>query len=616
MPGSESLPRWDLSKIYPGFDSREYAGAKLRLARLSDEILAHLESCPAPKPEGERYPGEFFAEWLFASLELEERAGALYETLSSYCYARYSTATRDPASLSELTAVEGAGLPLKRALVSFRDILAARRAEVETLLEGPDSDPRIAPYAFHVREELLLQARQMGPELEDLAADLSRSGGDAWGRLQEAISSNASALWNEATGERKTLIELRNLAYESERSVREKAYRLELDAWKSVEIPMAAALNGVKGFAASVDRRRGWESELDKAVVRSRITRAALDALVDCLEESLPLWRRYLAAKARALGLERCAFYDLFAPVRPEGAPPPRRYGFPEARDFIVEKFSAFDPAMGAFAARAFAEGWIDAEPREGKVGGAYCIDFPDARTARVLCNFDGSFSDLSTIAHELGHAWHHECVMDRPYVLTQYPMTLAETASIFAETVVFEEAMKSARPDERLTLLEIHLSDACQVIVDILSRFYFERELFERREKAELSPEELSALMLDAQRRSYGEGLDPERLHPYMWAAKSHYYSADLPYYNFPYAFGQLFGSGLYARYRAEGPSFAELYRRLLSETGSRSAVDLTRSASFDIESAEFWRQGISVYEREVADFEALVSSASGAQS
>ena len=448
----------------------------------------------------------------------------------------------------------------------------------------------------------------MPGELEELAADLSRSGADAWGRLQEAISSNASALWDERTGERKTLVELRSLAYASDRPLREKAYNLELAAWKSVEIPMAAALNGVKGFALSLDRRRGWESELDKAAVRSRISRGALDGFIASLEESLPAWRSYLAAKARALGLERCAFYDLFAPVSLAGSREPPRYLFAEARDLIVEKFGAFDPAMGEFAARAFAEGWIDAEPRPGKVGGAFCLDFPDAKTARVLCNFGGSFSDLSTIAHELGHAWQRECVKDKPYVLAQHPLILAETASIFAETVIFEEAMKSAPPPERPGLLEIHLSEACQVIVDILSRFYFERALFERREKGELSPEELCLLMIDAQKRAYGEGLEPDRLHPYMWAAKGHYYSAELPFYNFPYAFGQLFGAGLYARYRSEGSSFAEVYRVLLAGTGASSAVGLTRAARVDIEGAGFWKAGLGVYAGQIADFNSLV--------
>jgi oligoendopeptidase F len=244
-------------------------------------------------------------------------------------------------------------------------------------------------------------------------------------------------------------------------------------------------------------------------------------------------------------------------------------------------------------------------------VGGAYCTDFPLSKEARVLCNYDGSFSSVSTIAHELGHAWHHECIKDKPYGLRHYPMTLAETASIFAETIVAEAALAEAEPAARLSLVEMHLQDGCQVIVDILSRFYFEKEVFSRREESELSPEHYCAAMLDAQDKTYGEGLDPEKRHPYMWAVKGHYYIPSLSYYNFPYAFGQLFGLGLYERYREEGPGFAKTYRTLLSETGTVSAVDLSKKAGFDIESPEFWLSSLRVFARQVETFETLADEA-----
>jgi oligoendopeptidase F len=273
----------------------------------------------------------------------------------------------------------------------------------------------------------------------------------------------------------------------------------------------------------------------------------------------------------------------------------------------VVERFSAFDPAMGSFARKAFDGNWIDAEPREGKVGGAYCMDFPILKESRILCNNEGSFHTLTTIAHELGHAWHHECVKDLPYGLTQYPMTLAETASIFAETVVFEDAIGKAKGAEKASLAEFLLRDGCQIMVDILSRFYFERDVFERRTERELPPEELCGLMLEAQKRTYGDGLDPEKLHPYMWAVKGHYYYSGLSFYNYPYAFGQLFGLGLYARYREEGPSFAARYRDLLAETGKASAEEVAAKAGYDIRKKDFWLQGMKVFSERVAEFEAL---------
>jgi pepF/M3 family oligoendopeptidase len=605
MAGSDpaTLPRWNLDPIYPGYESKEYHEAKTRLQSLCVEAEAHLR-IPAESAKADSAGAATVAPWLVKSLALEEEIGTLYSSLGSYCYARYSTATRDQKAMAELNAVETLGLPVKRLAVLFRNALAARRAAVLSLAA---SDPRIKPLAFHLEEELRWQSKQMAPELEDLAADLLRSGGDAWNRLQQSVSSNTSALWDAATGERKTIVQLRNLAYDPDRSVREKAFNLELEAWKGVEIPVAAALNGVKGFTLSLEGRRGWATALDKSIEQARITRKTLDALISAMEDSLPSWRRYLRAKAPLVGAERLAFYDLFAPVKGKAAAEAKKWSFAEASAYIVETFGGFDPAMGAFAARAFKENWIDAEPREGKVGGAYCTHFPSAKMARVLCNFDGSFSSLTTVAHELGHAWHYDCIKHKPLALTDYPMTLAETASIFAETVVFESAIKGASEGERLTLIEGHLQDGCQVIVDILSRFYFEGAVFEGRGKGELGSEEFSALMIEAQKKTYGEGLDPAKLHPYMWAVKGHYYEPGLAFYNFPYAFGLLFGLGLYDRYRSEGPGFAAVYREILAETGSANAVEVCRRAGFDIETPAFWKRGLSVFEKQTAEFEKL---------
>jgi oligoendopeptidase F len=611
MPGakvadpSAAVPRWDLGPIYPGLDSPEFAAAKARLASLARDYTGHLESLPAAGSPG-------LAAWLERALELEGEAGSLHETLAAFAYATFSTDTRSARAVAEMNAVEALGLPMKRAEVLLRNALAARASEIEVVLSA-GGGKLASELAYHVREEIFWQSRQMDAGLEDLAADLQRSGGDAWGRLQESTTSAASAAWDgpalapagaaSAPRPRKTLVELRNLAYDPDRSIREKAYRLELGICESLEIPVAAALNGVKGWAVSLGSRRGWESALEKSLRQARITRRALDALVLAMEESLPSWRRYLKAKARLLGIGRCAFYDIFAPL--PGVE--RTFSFPEALGYVAARFSAFDPEMGDFARSALAGSWIDAEPRPGKVGGAYCIDFPDAGCSRVLCNFDGSFGSMTTVAHELGHAWHGARVRGLPYAATQYPMTLAETASIFSETLIFESALKESSGAERTALLELHLQDACQVIVDILSRFYFESAVFERRAEAELSPAELKELMLGAQERTYGDGLDPGLRHPYMWLVKGHYYSPDLAFYNFPYAFGLLFGVGLYARYEEEGASFAASYRRILEDTGRMSAVDLTARAGFDIESPDFWRAGLSLFARQAAELEAI---------
>ncbi|MCX7656207.1 MAG: M3 family oligoendopeptidase [Treponemataceae bacterium] len=599
MPdGSKPLPRWDLSPIYDNFDSPQYQKDKTTL-KVETEKLLLLLSTPLPDI-GEPSSRNALVQAIVALLHAYERCGDLAENLEAYASAIYTADTKNVRALKEINEIEALSLPLGKAAVLLRSRLAEKEAFLGPLLEHPE----LSPYRFFIEESLLKARHQMSVDLEDLANDLCRSGADAWSRLQEAISSNLSVLWDTTTGEKKTVVALRNLAFHPDRSVRKRAYQAELEAWKSMEIPLAASLNGVKGFAISVDSRRGWKSPIEKAAFQARISMKTLDALISTIEKSLPLFRRYLILKARVLGIARCAFFDLFAPVGKNH----KRWSWEETKEFVSHSFDTFDPGMGDFARHAFAHHWIDAEVREGKIGGAYCTDFPLQGESRVLCNFEGSFDSVSTVAHELGHAWHHEVIKDLPRTLTAYPMTLAETASTFAETLILEKALERASTEEQLFLIENSLKDACQVLVDILSRFYFERSLFEKRATAELSPEELCSLMVEAQKATYGEGLDPEFLHPYMWAVKSHYYNQALGFYNFPYAFGQLFAYGLYRRFQKEGRSFAETYRKLLRLTGQAPAEAVGKAAGFTIEDPSFWESGISLIQERVDLFEHLI--------
>jgi pepF/M3 family oligoendopeptidase len=455
---------------------------------------------------------------------------------------------------------------------------------------------------------------------EALAADLGRAGGDAWERLQESVSSNLTVDWDggvarggsvdwtkeKKKSETKTVNELRAMAFDPNRETRERAFRAELAAWKSVELPIAAALNGVKGFSVILNRRRHYASNLEEARRAARVSEKTLSALTGAMEDSLPQFRSYLKTKARLLGLPKLAFFDLFAPVGGSS----KRWTFDEARAFIIEQFTSFSWDLGEFAEQAFNGSWIDAEMRRGKVGGAYCTSLPLAKESRILANFDGSFSSVTTLAHELGHGYHHHVLKDASAIHRDYPMTLAETASIFCEAVVFSKALETFPEEEKLSVLETFLQDSTQVIVDILSRYKFESMLFEARKSAEVSPEELCSFMEEAQKQTYGDGLDSENLHPYMWAVKPHYYRTGLAFYNFPYSFGQLFGLGLYAQYQQQPNSFPERYRALLELTGRAGAEKVTREAGFDIETKDFWKSGLDTIGNRIAEFTDLVSA------
>ncbi|MFW5776092.1 MAG: M3 family oligoendopeptidase [Spirochaetota bacterium] len=591
MPSGSKPPRWQLDSVYPGYDSEEYRSDRDELVKTSSSLLRKLDDRTARKRDPEK--------WLKFVVKKMDYAAGLSSTLSAYIECRYSVNTTDSRTLAELSSLEEDALALKEAEVRFRNELTAIRKHLPKLRRKSKTIDR---FSFYLQEQLELADKQMSVDEENLAADLMRPGADAWGRLHGTLSSTLTWPWE--GDERKTVVELRSLAMDPSREVREKAYRKELEAWRSVETPIAAALNGVKGFTVILDKRRHHDSPLDHAALQARISRRTLEAQIGTMERNLGVFRTYLKTKAKLLGEPKLAFFDLFAPVGESN----RTWSFKEARNFIVEQFSTFSWELGDFAERAFKEKWIDAEPRAGKVGGAFCAPMPLRGESRILANFDGTFDGLFTLAHELGHGYHGFVLKDLPYIQQDYPMTLAETASIFCETVVFNRAMESSAADDRLAVLELFLQSATQVIVDILSRYKFESAVFERRPKGELSPEEYCNLMREAQLETYGDGLDTQALHAYMWAVKPHYYNASLSFYNFPYAFGQLFGLGLYAKYREDEREFPIRYKQLLQMTGLATANEVTRSAGFDIEDEAFWQSGIDVIAQRVNDFVALV--------
>lgn len=573
--GEVKAPRWDLERFYQGFDSPEYKSA---LETLRSQILQLREAVELPE------------EWLPAAVEQLNGALATAESLESFAYTTYSTNTSDSESIRQLDQLSEIMVGLQDGRVRLRGRLSREENALRKLWQPGGA---LAAYAHILEEELTFAGYQMDVAEENLAADLNRSGGELWSRLQESVSSELSVRWNKETSERKSVTELRALAFDPDRSVRERAYRAELSLWESMETPLAHALNGVKGFASTINRRRGHQNDLERAVLQARLSRPALDAMVGVMEESLPMFRAYLEGKASLLGINKIAFYDLFAPVGGES----KQWSWAETRRFIVERFGRFSEELAEVAERAFSEAWIDGEPRQGKVGGAYCTSFPSFGESRILANFDGSFSSVSTLAHELGHAYHFEVLKEEPALLRDYPMTLAETASIFCETHIFYTRVEEESGNP-LPILEHFLQESTQVIVDILSRFIFEDSLFREREQGFVSPERLKELMLAAQERTYGEAMDPQCRHPYMWAVKGHYYRPELGFYNFPYAFGQLFGLGLYAQYLEEPKGFPERYRKILKRTGSASANEVAKSAGFDLESPDFWRSAVSLIE------------------
>lgn len=630
-----NIPDWDLGSIYPDINSEKY---KSDLAKLTEGIktLKALND-QAENPDQKNHLN--IQNWIADFFKADDILGPLANTLAAYSYSIYSIDTTSKSLLDNLNQVESLTDQYEIQLNRFSHTVAKNRG---ILSEFYANFPQYRKYEFSINEMLEDDIHTLSPELEEIIAKLQQTGGRAWDRLHEQLISN---LKDPETG--KLFNELRNDAYSPDARLRKESWQKEIALLKQNEIAFAASLNNLKGETLSLLEERSWNCAIDRALSSSRMKKETLDALIAAIEESLPQWRKYLKAKAEYLknhnatastncGKEKgLAFYDLFAPLDGNTASDgntntagqtetgcntatpsatnnraaseesllSKNWTFEEARDYIIKEFTSFSPVMGDFAKNAFDKNWIDARVHPGKVGGAYCQDFYVQKESRVLSNFTGAFSDIITLAHELGHAFHFFCIKDKDYRNANYPMTLAEAASTFAETIVKQDILKTASKEDRIKILEFDLQDTCQVLVDILCRFYFERSVFEERQNGELTSEDFCRLMADAQERSYGDGLSDER-HEYMWAVKSHYYSVDLDFYNFPYAFGQLFAAGLYSRYKKEGKAFVDIYCNLLSDTGSMSCEDLCFKAGFDITKKDFWKSGIDFYINEIEQF------------
>jgi pepF/M3 family oligoendopeptidase len=587
----EKLPRWDLTNVYPGLDSAELTADISRLQALIDTIESHhasrLSATTVDAPAAE------VGSCLDRAVVLFNAAYQLSGTLFIYIESFVTTDSYNSAAAKQLSQLEILNVGLRQAWTMFQKWLTSMAEVLPRSLEtaGPARE-----HAFILRETAEQGAFLMsGPE-EMLAADLSLSGANAWNKLQRTLTSQIGAEI-ELDGATRTLPmpALINLRSHPEEPVRRRAYEAEMVEWEKVKEPLAACMNGVKGSAVVLNGKRGRTDCLHAPIDQARIDRPTLSALLGAMEASLPSFRRYFAAKAARLGKQKLAWWDLFAPTGRTTS----SFTWGAARELILANFGSFSPRLRDFARRAFDHNWIDAEPRDGKQGGAFCSAVPGVKESRILANFDGSLEQVSTIAHELGHGFHNDCAYRAGKTELQQatPMTLAETASIMCETIVNHALLeKAADPQEQLAILESALINDSQIIVDIYSRYLFEKELMERRERSELSADELCDIMDRAQAAAYGDALDERFRHRYMWTWKPHYYSPGLDFYNFPYAFGLLFGTGLYALSRSRGPGFAAEYEALLASTGEAPAADLASGFGIDIRTRAFWDRSLSL--------------------
>ncbi|HQF46590.1 MAG TPA: M3 family oligoendopeptidase [Anaerolineaceae bacterium] len=599
---NQTPPRWDLTNVYPSLASAEFAAdfeaLKAAVAELGN-FLSGAEALDASSG------ASLLAEQVGGLIERYNAIRRSAHTLFAYVQSFVTTDSFNKEALRKLSELEIAGVELEKLetrLVAWIGRLAPALPEI-TRLPGAAHE-----HAFFLQEVAEQSRYLMSQPEEDIATELNLSGANAWSKLQSTVVSQYTMdLELDGKVQKLPMPAIINLRGHPDESVRRRAYEAELQAWAALKEPVAAAMNGIKGTVNTLNKRRGRTDCLHSALDINRIDRATLDAMLFAMRESLPMFRRYFHAKARRLGKERLAWWDLFAPAGSAD----RTYTWEQARAFVLENFAHFSPDLAAFAERAFAHNWIDAEQRAGKTAGAFCMSVPSVEESRILLSFDGSLDVVSTLAHELGHGYHNHCMYaaGRTELQHRTPMTMAETASIMCETIVSSAVLENAASDdERLAILEAALINDSQVVVDIYSRFLFEKEVFERRESAELSAEELCEIMTRAQKEAYGDGLDERYLQPYMWVWKPHYYDAGLSFYNFPYTFGLLFGTGLYAIYQQRGQEFIPQYRALLASTGMGRAADLADGFGINIRQPEFWQDSLGIVEQRLEKYIALI--------
>ncbi len=566
---------WSLDVLYKGVDDPALATDMARL----EELIAEIK-----KSVGELDAADA-ANSLRKSIMLREELTVLIRRLAGYFSLRRSANSADTEGAAYTTKIQALAASLAKESVMFQKF-AGSLENIDEIIEG---DEILSAYKFYFKEMREELAHTMSDEAEAIFARMDISGGGAWGDLVSYLTATVEV---EYKGEVTTLSAIRGKADSADAEERKSAFEAELACYKKIKDSIAFALNSIKAQVNTEAELRGYANPLEMTLAQSRMKKETLDAMLQAMREAMPKFREYLKHKAKLLGHEKgLPWYDILAPM---GKADSTAYTVEDAHKYLVDHFNSFAPDLAEMVDRAFKEEWIDFYPRGGKVGGAFCSNLPFVGQSRILTNFSGSFGSVVTLAHELGHAYHGQQIQDHRPLNTGYTMPVAETASNFNELIIVNDAIEKASGEEKIQLIESQIQDNTQIIVDIYSRFLFEDEVIRRRNDTFLFADELEKIMLNAQKEAFGDGLDPDYLHPWMWCCKSHYYRSGLSYYNFPYAFGGLFSRGLYAKYLEEGEAFLPKYRALLTATTVDTVENVAGIAGIDLTKPDFWRTSL----------------------
>lgn len=581
---------WSLDVLYQSYQDEKFTNDLKKLQDRISSIKEYVSSLAKKDPKTA----------LPEILNQLEDYYVLSCKLNFYTQLRQSTNTTDSETAAILGRIEDLTSRLSKDVAAIKKYVGSLTNLEQLIAE----DDKLKGYAYLLGEMKEEARYTLSDEAEDVVAKMNLSAGSAWSMMHQYLTSTLEVDYK---GEKIPLSAVRNLAYSSDVTVRKEAYEAELASYKKIKDAIAFSLNNIKSQVNTITELRGYESPLVMTLKQSKMKQETLDAMFTAIKENLPKFHSYLKRKAEILGHKNgLPWYELFAPMGESS----REFTTEEAKDYLVKHFRGFAEDLADMVEEAFDNQWIDFFPHAGKVGGAFCENLPFVKQSRILTNFDGSLSDVVTLAHELGHAYHGLNIQEHLPLNVDYSMPVAETASTFNETVIMNAAIAESSGKEKMALVESSLQDVTQIICDIYSRFLFESAVFSKRKDTFMFADELEEMMLNAQKEAYGDGLDHSCLHPYMWVCKGHYYSESESFYNFPYAFGGLFARGLYAQYLKEGEAFVPKYRALLNATTVKSAEEVALMADIDLTSPDFWRQSLAIVSESIDMFIELSKS------
>lgn len=595
------LLTWDLESIFPGGSHSEQFSSYRR--ELRDELTKAARMVTALP---DRLGDDNLQQWADGIIVVE----SLYEKIElvlSFAVCLASQNIGDTAADKIMAEADSMLAEWKKLIVHIESLSLKQSDEQWATLTSSDSLKQIS---FYLAELRTIGKSKMSIEKESLALDLAVDGYHGWNRIYDKMAGELKVEFNE-NGSPAT-ISLGQLATKmssSDRAIRSQAFEKMTEAWKSRQELAAMTLNNLGGFRLGLYRNRGWKSPMFEPLQQSRITEQTLDAMWAAVERETPRLKPYIEAKKKLGGIDRFRWYDQFAPIGMAD----KTYSYDEACNFVVDNVRPFSSDMADFCRMAIDQRWVEAEDRPGKRGGGFCTGMGPHRQSRIFMTYAGTYENLLTLAHELGHAYHSWVLRDTQFFATDYPMTLAETASTFAEAVVTDAALERATDrQEKLMLLDQKLQAAYTMFCDLQSRYRFERSFYEERANGMVDSARLSELMIQAQKRAFGDMLDESGYHPLFWCSKLHFFITEAPFYNFPYVFGYLFSAGVYAQARTEGTGFAEKYRQLLMDTGKMTAEELaSKHLGVDLTTESFWKSAIDQSLSDVGPFVELANEA-----